>query len=102
MEEAQTEYPQVGEQYDGTYFIEVNEKGRMTWPAKLRQLLEMSGNMQLVVEVKDGEITVNGRLPTLKELAGSVPPLEPPKSWKETRAAATEEIAERYHQKFHP
>ncbi len=76
MEEAQTEYPQVSEQYDGTYFIEVNEKGRMTWPAKLRQMLEMSDSTQLVVEVKSGKISVMGRLPTLDELAGSVPPLD--------------------------
>lgn len=86
----------------GTFVVHVNEKGRMTLPAKVRQLLHLSTEPSMVEMVvqADGRIAIQGKLPTVAEMAGSVKPLEPSMDWKEMEAIAREEITNRYHEKF--
>ena len=81
---------------NGTYFINVNQKGRMTLPVKLRKLLDVNGDSIIVVNVTSGHVAIEGRLPTVAETAGVVTPLDPPKSDKEISEIVQEEVAERY------
>lgn len=81
-----------------TFVVSVNEKGRMTLPVKIRQMLHMPsepGMVQISVQ-PDGHIAIHGRLPTVAETAGAVPPLSPSKDWKEVEAIIRDEVAERY------
>lgn len=86
----------------GTFVVHVNEKGRMTLPAKVRQLLHLSTEPSMVEMVvqADGRVAIQGKLPTVAEMAGSVEPLDSSKDWKEIEAIAKEEMANRYHEKF--
>ena len=85
-----------------TFIVNVNEKGRMTLPVKVRQMLNMPpepGMVQLMVQA-DGHIAIHGRLPTVAETAGAVPPLAQPKEWKEMEATIRDEVAARYQQQY--
>jgi len=92
-----------GSNFQGRSFVvSVNEKGRMTLPVKIRELLHMPpepGMVELLVE-EDGSITIQGRVLTVAETAGAVSPLDPSKDWKEVERAARDEAAERYLTKF--
>lgn len=61
--------------FDGTYYMRIGKNGRATLPKQIRQLLELDENMDVEVKVENGHVTLAGRLPTLEELAGSLPPL---------------------------
>lgn len=82
-----------------TFVVSVNEKGRMTLPAKVRQLLHLTTEPALVEisVLPDGSVAIHGRLPTVAETAGAVRPLAAPKDWKEVEAIIRDEVAERYH-----
>lgn len=85
-----------------TFVVNVNEKGRMTLPVEVRRMLQMPaepGKVELAVS-RDGAITIQGRLPTVAEMAGSVPPLKPELSWDEVEAIVRDERAEQYQNKF--
>lgn len=81
-----------------TFIVSVNEKGRMTLPAKVRQLLHLPAESSMVeIFVQpDGSIAIQGRLPTVAETAGAVMPLAQSKDWKEMEAIIREEVAEHY------
>lgn len=83
----------------GTFVVSVNEKGRMTLPAKVRQLLHLTSEPAMIEMslLPDGSIAIHGRLPTVAETAGAVKPLAAPKDWKEVEAIIRDEVAERYH-----
>ena len=61
--------------YDGTYYMRIGKNGRATLPKQIRQLLYLDENMEVDIKVENGHVTLSGRLPTLEELAGSLPPL---------------------------
>lgn len=86
-----------------TFIVSVNEKGRMTLPAKVRQFLHMTSEPSLleIAVLANGRITIQGRLPTVAETAGAVPPLEPTKEWKEVESIVRDEVAQRFHDKMH-
>lgn len=81
-----------------TFVVSVNEKGRMTLPANVRQSLRLPPEPSLVeLSVQeDGSIVIQGRLPTVAETAGVVPKLEPAKDWKEIEATVRDDVAECY------
>ena len=85
-----------------TFIVSVNEKGRMTLPAKIRELLQMMPEPSFVemAVLADGRIAIQGRLPTVAETAGAVAPLEPQKDWKEIEAIVMDDVAERYRDKL--
>lgn len=84
--------------HHGAFVVNVNEKGRMTLPAKVRQLLNLPSEPSMVEMVirSDGTVTIQGRLLTVAETAGAVAPLMPPKDWKEIETIVRDEVAERY------
>ncbi len=61
--------------FDGTYYMRIGKNGRATLPKQIRQLLDLDENVEVEVKVENGHVTLAGRLPTLEELAGSLPPL---------------------------
>lgn len=64
---------------DGTYISTVNPKGRLTLPVQVRKILNISPDDKILFRVEDGTVSIEGKLPTLEELAGSVKPLQPEK-----------------------
>lgn len=80
-----------------TFVVSVTEKGRMTLPVKVRQLLRLPSEPSMVeISVQtDGSVAIHGRLPTVAETAGVVPRLDPPKDWKEVEAIVRDEVVER-------
>ena len=89
-------------EFDGTYYVGVDKKGRMTFPAQLRKLFKMEEESQLVINVENGNAEIEGRLPTVAETAGVVPPLDPPRSQAEIDEIVQDEVTKRYQQKFNP
>ena len=75
MEITPNHSPSTLPQFDGTYYMRVGKNGRVTLPLKIRQLLQLEENTEVEVKVEDGAVMVTGRLPTLEELAGSLPAL---------------------------
>jgi bifunctional DNA-binding transcriptional regulator/antitoxin component of YhaV-PrlF toxin-antitoxin module len=67
--------PVALKRFDGTYYMRIGKNGRATLPKPVRQLLAVDENMEVEVRIENGHITIPGRLPTLEELAGSLPPL---------------------------
>lgn len=65
----------ASKRFDGTYYMRIGKNGRTTLPKQIRQLLALDENMEVEVKVENGHVTIPGRLPTLEELAGSLPPL---------------------------
>lgn len=61
--------------FDGTYYMHIGKNGRATLPRQIRQLLDLDDNTEVEVRVENGQVMLGGRLPTLEELAGSLPPL---------------------------
>ena len=61
--------------FDGTYYMHIGKNGRATLPKQIRQLLDLEDNTEVEVRVENGQVMLGGRLPTLEELAGSLPPL---------------------------
>lgn len=82
----------------GTFFVSVNEKGRMTLPSKVRQMLRLSAEPSTVeMQVQtDGTVSIRGKLLTVAETAGAVTPLTPTRDWKEIEAIAREDVAQRH------
>lgn len=70
-----THHPIAATPFDGTYYMRIGKNGRATLPKAIRQLLALDENMEVEVRVENGTITIPGRLPTLEEMAGSLPPL---------------------------
>lgn len=81
-----------------TYIVNVNEKGRMTLPIGVRQLLHLPAEPSMVqISVQaNGHIAIQGRLPSVMETAGAVSPLAEPKSWKEMEAIVRDDVAQHY------
>ncbi|MEZ4614370.1 MAG: AbrB/MazE/SpoVT family DNA-binding domain-containing protein [Caldilineaceae bacterium] len=76
METRSHEQSHIGQsQFDGSYYIRIGKHGRTTLPKQIRQLLELEENTEVEIKVENGQVTLTGRLPTLEELAGSLPPL---------------------------
>jgi AbrB family looped-hinge helix DNA binding protein len=61
--------------FDGTYYMRIGKNGRATLPKQIRQLLDLEDNAEVEVRVEKGQVMLGGRLPTLEEMAGSLPPL---------------------------
>lgn len=88
-------------EFDGTYYIGVDKKGRMTFPIQLRRLFKMQEDSQLVISVENGNAAIEGRLPTVAETAGVVPPLDTPRTQEEIDDIVNVEVVNRYKQQFH-
>ena len=84
--------------YQPETIITVTRKGQITLPALARRLLNTEKNPKLAVVVEpDGSLTLKPpKYPTLESLAGIIPPLDPPKTWKEVEAIIAEDRAEAY------
>ncbi|MEZ4713141.1 MAG: AbrB/MazE/SpoVT family DNA-binding domain-containing protein [Caldilineaceae bacterium] len=67
--------PSGSNRFDGTYYMHIGKNGRATLPKQIRQLLDLEDNTEVEVRVENGQVMLGGRLPTLEELAGSLPPL---------------------------
>lgn len=74
--DANTDHHSSGQpMLNGTYYMRVGKNGRATLPKQIRQLLDLEDNTEVEVRVENGQVILGGRLPTLEELAGSLPPL---------------------------
>jgi AbrB family looped-hinge helix DNA binding protein len=72
----------------------VSTKGQVTLPSELRVKLGIKPGDQVVMSETDEGIIVRTRKKlTLKDIYGSIPPLNPPRSLAEIKEMATEEAA---------
>ncbi len=74
----------------------VSPKGMITIPHEARKLFKIKPKGNVVIRVSKQTIEVKPLPMTLEEVMGSVPPLDPPKSWKQIRQEKHDEYAERY------
>jgi len=76
---------------DATFISTVNPKGRLTLPIEVRRTLHIQPDDKIVFRVREGTVSIEGKLPSLEELAGSVTPLQPRKELTEVIREAKEE-----------
>ena len=81
-------------------YASVTERGQVTIPAEVRKALGISKREKVIFAIDDGKVVLKRPRWTIQTLAGSVPPLDPPRDWKEIERIAHEEVAERYAQKM--
>ena len=85
---------------EGTFISTVNPKGQLTLPIEVRRTLSVQPGDKIVFCVKEGVVAIEGKLPTLEELAGSVTPLQPGKDLSEViREAKAEHYKQRLRSK---
>lgn len=75
MESHIKERPSRSTLFDGAYYMRVGKNGRVTLPKQIRQLLKLKDNVEVEIRVEQGQVTLGDCLPTLEELAGSLPAL---------------------------
>ena len=69
--------PSVKPDREGEYIGTVNTQGRVTLPEAVRQVLDIHLQDKVIFRIVDGIVVIVGKLPTLAELAGSIPSLPP-------------------------
>ena len=75
-------------------YASVTERGQVTIPAEVRKALGLSKPGKVIFRVEDGVVVLKKpRYSSTSEIAGSVPPLKEPKTWKEMQAIAHEDVA---------
>jgi AbrB family looped-hinge helix DNA binding protein len=72
----------------------ITERGQITIPAEIRNLLGLENKGQVSFIIQDGVVTLRRPL-TLKEVAGSIKPVNTPEDWEARIREAKEEKAER-------
>jgi len=78
----------------------VSDRGRVTLPAEVRRALGLKKGDDVIFVIEDeGAVRVRKRW-TLENIAGSVPALDPPRTWEEVKRIVAEEVAERYAEKM--
>ena len=78
----------------------VTERGQVTIPAEVRKHLGIGKREKVIFAIEDGTVVLKKPRFTVESAAGSVPPLKPPKDWKQVEREVKEEVAERYLRKM--
>jgi len=79
----------------------VTERGQVTIPAEVRKALGIGKREKVIFALEDGTVVLKKpRFASIKDVAGSVPALSPPRDWKVVEKAAKDEVAERFIQKM--
>lgn len=74
----------------------VSPKGTITIPLEVRKWFKIEPNSKVLLRLRQEALEVKPMPMTLEEIMGSVPPLDPQKTWKELRDQKHNEYAERY------
>ena len=82
------------------YIGSVTGKGMITIPHEVRRTHKIKPKGKVVIRVSQDAIEVKPMPMTLEEIMGSVPALDPPKTFKELRETMHNERTERYLQKI--
>ena len=77
----------------------VSPKGQVTIPIEIRRLLGISPKDNVRFIVDDGCVRIERAVSVLDKYFMALPPLDPPRTWKEIREEVHDEIAERYMRK---
>jgi bifunctional DNA-binding transcriptional regulator/antitoxin component of YhaV-PrlF toxin-antitoxin module len=78
----------------------VTSKGMITIPQEARLRHQIKPKTKVIIRVSPETIEVKPMPMTLEDTMGSVPPLDPPKTFKEIREMIHNERAERYLQQI--
>ena len=76
---------------DDSYIATVSNAGRVSIPAEVRNLLNLASKDKIIFRVENGTVRIEPVLMTLKEIAGSVMPLQPEKDLETQIREAKEE-----------
>jgi AbrB family looped-hinge helix DNA binding protein len=76
------------------HFSSVSPKGQITLPAEFRRELGIEPKDQVAITLVNGTVQVTPAIERLRRHFGSVPPLNPPRDWKEVEAIAAEDHAQ--------
>lgn len=72
----------------------VSPKGQITIPVEIRRLLGVKPKDKVAFKVERGKVEIAPAPSPLEESYQAIPPLTPPRSWKEVEAMVAEEIAQ--------
>ena len=79
----------------------VTKSGQVTLPAEVRRLLGVAARDKVAFTIDDGVVRVEPlEYQTIEDVFGKVPPLDPPRDWKEVLRIVDEERAARYREKM--
>lgn len=73
----------------------VSPKGTITIPLEVRKRFKIEPNSKVLLRLRQEALEVKPMPMTLEEIMGSVPPLDPPKTWKELRELKYDEYAKK-------
>lgn len=73
----------------------LSSKSAVTLPVEVRRFLGVKPNGRVKFQIRDKTVEIKPVM-TLEEAMGSVPPLSPPKDWKEITKEVKEERVERF------
>lgn len=68
----------------------VSSKGQVTIPMEIREFLGVEPQSRVAFDVVDNEVRIRKVSSVVDALYGSVPPLDPPRTWKEVEELARE------------
>ena len=79
---------------DRPRYSSVSPKGQITLPADMRRELGIEPKDQVAITLVDGTVQVVPAVQRLRRHFGSVPPLSPPREWKDVETIAAQDQAE--------
>lgn len=79
-----------------TFVARVGEKGKITIPSQVRQLLNLHPKDNIIIRIEKGRAIIEGKLPSVEETAGIVPTLESPIDRKKIEETVRDEVTQRY------
>ena len=74
----------------------VSPKGQVTIPIEIRRRLGISPKDKVRFIVDDGCVRIERAVSVLDKYFMAIPPLDPPRTWKELTEQVHDEIAQRY------
>src|SRR5262245_32423155 len=79
----------------------LSSKSAVTLPVEVRRFLGVKPKGRVIFQIRDKTVELKPVM-TLEQAMGSVPPLSPPKDWKELQEEVKEERVERFIAKMQP
>lgn len=82
-----------------TFVAGVGEKGKITIPSQVRQLLNLHPKDKIIIRIEKGRAIIEGKLPSVEETAGIVPTLAPAREQKKIEETVRDKVTQRYRDK---